>query len=143
MKNDSASSVDVINMATLCGSADGKTAPAQAAFSAVPKEPVTETFTGKEDNWLKADVIAAIAATVTAGITIGGSDNVSGSALLGAAAGVGASYLATKWITECFGMQDNGLGKALGLVIGIDLGYGLTQVGINASKKTSEMNNWM
>lgn len=143
MKNDSATPVEVIEMATLCGSADGKTPPAQAAFSAVPKEPATETFTGKEDNWLKADVVAAIAATVTAGITIGGSDNVSGSALLGAAAGVGASYLATKWITECFGMQDNGLGKALGLVIGIDLGYGLTQVGINASKKTSEMNNWM
>lgn len=102
------------------------------------------SFTGIANEWMKPEIIAAVAATATAAITIGTVDNISGSSLLGAAAGVGASYLGTKWVTEAIGLQNNGLGKALGLIVGIDLGYGLTQVGINAHRKASdELNGWM
>lgn len=85
----------------------------------------------EENDWFSAQNVAALAATGAAVLTMVGKRNCDTGALIGAAAGIGASYLGTKWLTEAMHCQNNGFGKALGLFIGIDLGYGLTNVGIN------------
>lgn len=92
----------------------------------IPTEP---TMKEEVKNWINAPVVAAIAAVTTGAVTMIGKDNVSIGGVIGCAAGAGAAYLGTKWISETFGIQDSGIGKALGLFVGIDLGYALTNVG--------------
>lgn len=97
-----------------------------------------KSLLGKEDDWFSAQNVAAIAAAGTAVITMIGKRNCDVGAVVGAAAGVGVSYLGTKWITEAIGSSHNGLGKALGLFIGIDCGYGLTNLGINVEASRND-----
>ena len=101
--------------------------PAATKPAAAPATSMQE----EENDWFSAQNVAALAATGSAVLTMVGKRNCDTGALIGAAAGIGASYLGTKWLTEAMGCQNNGFGKALGLFIGIDLGYGLTNVGIN------------
>jgi len=100
------------------------------------KDAITPTSMREQENdWFCAQNVAALAATGTAVITMIGKRNCDAGALVGAAAGVATSYLGTKWLTEAIGCQNNGFGKAIGLFIGIDLGYGLTNVGINVQNE--------
>lgn len=123
--NDSMTVVETVSIAA--EAKDHLKETADTVKSAEAPTSMNET----ENDWFCAQNVAAIAAAGTAAITMIGKRNCDAGALIGAAAGVGVSYLGTKWLTEAIGCQNNGFGKALGLFIGVDLGYGLTNIGIN------------
>jgi len=88
-----------------------------------------QTMVEKEKPWINAASVAALAAAGTAAVTMLGKREVSIGSVAGAVAGVGTAYLGTKWLSEAIGVEDHALGKAMGLFIGIDLGYALTNLG--------------
>lgn len=138
--NDSMNVVETVSVA-----ADAKAA-LQGAEPAVKAAIAPATsMQEKENDWFCAQNVAALAAAGTAVVTMIGKRNCDLGAVVGAAAGVGASYLGTKWIAEAMGIENNGFGKAIGLFIGIDLGYGLTNVGINVQNERNEnsVNNYL
>jgi len=87
------------------------------------------TMVEKEKPWINAASVAALAAAGTAAVTMLGKREVSIGSVAGAVAGVGTAYLGTKWLSEAIGVEDHALGKAMGLFIGIDMGYALTNLG--------------
>lgn len=90
------------------------------------------TFTGESNDWLKPQYIAAASSVVTGTIVMMGNGEVNAGGVVGCAAATAGAYLATKWLTEGLHMEEHVLGKAIGLVAGIDLGYALTAIGSGA-----------
>lgn len=83
----------------------------------------------QEDSWMNAANVAAIAAAGTAALTMIGRGEVNIGNTLGAVAGVGVSYLGTKWFTEEMRVQDKNIGRFFGLMAGISFGNAFTLIG--------------
>lgn len=100
----------------------------------------------KEKSWINAANVAACASLITGAVTMVGKDKVDLGGALGCVAGTAAAYLATKWVSESIGLEEHGLGKAMGLFIGIDLGYALTNLGsqmYNERNTEANMSNYL
>lgn len=100
-----------------------------AESAAIKLEGGAASMVEKEKVWMNAQNVAALAAAGTAAVTMLGRREVSVGAVAGAVAGVGAAYLGAKWLSEAMHINEHALGKALGLFVGIDVGYALTNLG--------------
>lgn len=99
------------------------------------------SLVGNNKSFFSAAIVAGITATATSAITMIGGRQCDLGTVVGGAAGVAAATLATKWITESLGCDQNPLGKAIGLAVGIDLGYGLTKIGMKAAEPVDSQAN--
>lgn len=117
------------NINTTAANTTSETVVEVTAEQATLKVGEGATMVEKEKSWMNAPTVAALAAAGTAAVTMLGKRDLSIGAVVGAAAGVGTAYLGTKWLSEAIGVEDHALGKAMGLFVGIDLGYALTNLG--------------